>query len=76
MKDFLETLTQLGDHQHLRREKALKKLTSILEQRNESDSDKALIMIAFFKQMLHSIRWEDRFGALNGILCMIQTRKP
>ena len=71
MKDFLETLTQLGDHQHLRREKALKKLTSILEQRNASDSDKTLIMIAFYKQMLHSSRWEDRFGALNGILCMI-----
>ena len=32
-------------------------------------------MIAFFKQMLHSRRWEDRFGAINGILAMIQTRK-
>lgn len=31
-------------------------------------------MIAFFKQMLKSQRWEDRFGALNGILAMIQTK--
>jgi len=30
-------------------------------------------MIAFFKQMLVSRRWEDRFGAINGILAMIQT---
>ena len=25
--------------------------------------------------MLHSKRWEDRFGAINGILAMIQTRR-
>ena len=25
--------------------------------------------------MLHSRRWEDRFGAINGILAMIQTRR-
>ena len=32
-------------------------------------------MIAFYKQMLRSQRWEDRFGAINGILAMIQTRQ-
>ena len=32
-------------------------------------------MISFYKQMLRSRRWEDRFGAINGILAMIQTRK-
>ena len=32
-------------------------------------------MIAFFKQMLHSRRWEDRFGAINGILAIITSRK-
>ena len=32
-------------------------------------------MIAFYKQMLRSRRWEDRFGAINGILAMIQTRR-
>ena len=32
------------------------------------------IMLAFFKQMLMSRRWEDRFGALNGILAIIEVR--
>lgn len=31
-------------------------------------------MLAFFKQMLVSRRWEDRFGAINGILAMIEAR--
>ena len=31
-------------------------------------------MIAFFKQMLKSQRWEDRFGGINGILAMIETQ--
>ena len=32
-------------------------------------------MIALFKQMLMSRRWEDRFGALNGILALIEAQK-
>ena len=32
-------------------------------------------MIAFFKKMLHSRRWEDRFGSINGILAIITSRK-
>ena len=30
-------------------------------------------MLTFFKQMLNSRRWEDRFGAINGILAIIET---
>ena len=32
-------------------------------------------MIAFFKQMLESRRWEARFGAINGILAMVELRQ-
>ena len=47
MKEFLETLTQLGDHQHLRREKAGTKIVQLLQQ--ETTAERELIMIAFFK---------------------------
>ena len=81
MKEFLETVTQLGDHQHLRRERALNKVTELLsykdEETKESDVDREqqiMIMLTFFRQMLNSRRWEDRFGAINGMLAIIETR--
>jgi len=76
MKEFLETLALLGDHQHLRREKALKKLTDILETAQVGEREEhETVMVAFFKQMLHSQRWEDRFGAINGVLALIQMKQ-
>ena len=70
LQELLDCLAQLGDHQHLRREKALTKVTGLLG--GESGDQTVLIVaIAFFKQMLTSARWEDRFGAINGILAII-----
>ena len=34
-----------------------------------------MIMLAFFKLMLNSRRWEDRFGAINGIIAMNETNQ-
>lgn len=75
MKEVLETITQLGDHQHLRREKALNKVAEILAASGETTHDHHLVMITFFKQMLNSRRWEDRFGAINGVLALITAEK-
>ena len=36
--------------------------------------EREVVMVAFFKQMLVSRRWEDRFGAINGILATVQKR--
>ena len=69
MQELLDTITQLGDHQHLRREKALTKVNQILAE--EALEERNQVMIAFFKQMLNSRRWEDRFGAINGVLALI-----
>ena len=33
-----------------------------------------MVTLALLKQMLRSKRWEDRFGAINGTLALIQTR--
>lgn len=71
-------LAQLGDHQHLRREKALTRITQMLEAQAEPAEQswleqRQLIMIAFYKQMFQSRRWEDRFGAINGVLATIHT---
>jgi len=62
----------------------LRSITQILQEDSSVDeaadpasqvgSDRELIMISFFKQMLVSRRWEDRFGALNGILAVIESR--
>ena len=73
-QELVDCLAQLGDHQHLRREKALTKVTGLLG--GESGDQTVLVVaVAFFKQMLTSARWEDRFGAINGILAIIQTRE-
>jgi len=42
------------------------------ENRAERQADRETIGLAFFKQMFNSIRWEDRFGAINGSLAFIE----
>jgi hypothetical protein len=37
MQDFLSTLTLLGDHQHLRREKAIDKITRLLQEEAQDE---------------------------------------
>ena len=46
----------------------------MLEGQDENSEVRKVITIAYFKQMLSSMRWEDRFGSINGILAIIQTR--
>ena len=75
MKEFLTTVAQLGDHQHLNREKALERIGVILQESTpDKIGDMTLIMISMFRSMLNSRRWEDRFGAINGILAVVQHR--
>ena len=43
----------------------------MLEGQDENNEVRMVITIAYFKQMLSSMRWEDRFGSINGILAII-----
>ena len=95
-KQLLDTLEMLGDHQHLRREKAGMQLKSMLktaspglasqstagegeeikvdesEQKTREISEMEQIALSFFKQMLKSRRWEDRYGSIAGTLILIE----
>ena len=63
--EFVDTLTLLGDHQHLKRERAYLRLQNMLQETDlETQAEREVIALAFFKQMLNSSRWEDRFGAI------------
>ena len=73
VQSFVGALVQLGDHQHLKRERALLRLQAVLkDNREERQADREAIGLAFFKQMFNSTRWEDRFGAINGSLAFIE----
>ena len=60
------------------------KVTALLSKKAEeskgdendfSREQQIMIMLTFFRQMLNSHRWEDRFGAINGMLAIIETRQ-
>ena len=60
------------------------KVTALLSKKDEeskgdendfSREQQIMIMLTFFRQMLNSHRWEDRFGAINGMLAIIETRQ-
>ena len=71
--EFVDTLTLLGDHQHLKRERAYLRLQNMLQETDlETQAEREVIALAFFKQMFNSARWEDRFGAIQGSLAFIQ----
>ena len=59
----------------------MNKVTELLSKKDEetkesdvSREQQIMIMLTFFRQMLNSRRWEDRFGAINGMLAIIETR--
>lgn len=73
VQTLVTALTLLGDHQHLKRERALQKLQAVLkENQGGQQADGEAISLAFFKLMFNSTRWEDRFGAINGSLAFIE----
>lgn len=73
VQTLVTTLTLLGDHQHLKRERALQKLQAVLKENQEGQqADGEAISLAFFKLMFNSTRWEDRSGAINGSLAFIE----
>ena len=50
----------------------MKLQADVKENQEATRADMEAIGMAFFKQMFNSVRWEDRFGAVNGSLAFIE----
>ena len=74
---LVNKLTKLGDRLHLNRESALVMLNdqvvpSICSESADAQRNARLIMIDVLKVMYNSARWEDRYGAINGSIVLIE----
>jgi hypothetical protein len=69
LENLLTSIKQLGDSMTLNREKA--KTTYINITKSGFDELSMIISIALIKQMFNSRRWEDRHGAIQASLVLL-----
>ena len=75
--ELVNRMVKLGDRLHLNRENSqtvlhTQVLPTIFTESVENQGNARAIMIDIVKVMYNSSRWEDRFGAINGSILLIE----